>query len=153
MTIKKSFERPQTGVYYLIPDPKSNKYTILSAFDEPGKGSLHLFLWKEAHAILSRRFKNADDLEDAYTSIPRGRIIERNNEWVVAHGDDVPLATYRGDILSEFSLNDANAIGKVHWEVDAHEKMNAREKKMAEKTLGITYTAEGFSTQKGPNKK
>ena len=145
---KKAFERPETGVFYLVPDPKIGKYSIRSHYDSDNDGqSAHLMLWDTIIKILSLKFKGkfVDGLEQDYTGIPRGRIVESGtNMWTVQHGNDFPLKEYKSDIVSEFKLYDAEAIGKVSWEFNSHETMAPREKKNVERTLGITITPAGF---------
>jgi hypothetical protein len=147
--IKKAFERPETGPFYLIPDPKSGKYTLLSSFDKPGKEEVHLFLWDEVINILRMRFKKSpvDSLSNDYQGLPRGRIVESGNSWIVAHGSDFPLEEYKNEIISEFSLRDAVKINKVKWEHDPHETMDGTEKKSVEKTLGIIISNNGFRSK------
>ncbi|MDD5651701.1 MAG: hypothetical protein PHF86_15000, partial [Candidatus Nanoarchaeia archaeon] len=73
-----------------------------------------------------------------------GRIMESGeNQWVVAWGEDFP-DQYKLDVISDFKLGDAKAIGKVRWEFQDHETMQANDKKVVEKTLGITMTPQGF---------
>jgi hypothetical protein len=151
MENKKAFERPEVGAFYMVPDPKTNKYTILSAFDTPGEDSAHFFLWDEVKKVLQARFKNADMdyINDTYQGIPRGRVSERSSkDWLVLHGNDFPLEEYKADILSEYKLQDAESLGKVLWVVENHEKMNQREKESVEKTLGIVITPKGFKKGK-----
>lgn len=147
MKERKSYERPKPGIFYLIPDNKRpGKYTIYSELEEPGKDTVHLYLWDQVVKILSRRFKK-DVPSDAYTGMPRGRIIEpfeKTESWIVAHGNDFPLEEYKNDILSEFSLKDAYSINKVKFMVDNHEKMSDRDRKIVESDLGIKYTKTGW---------
>lgn len=145
MENKKAFERPKTGVFYLVPDLKSGKYTIYSEFSENGEEALHLMLWDSIVDLLRRRFrdKSVANLEDYYRGLPRGRIIDNGDSWIVAWGKDFP-DTYKSDIVSEFNLGDAQSIGKVSWEFQNHETMQANDKRNVEKSLGITISPEGF---------
>jgi len=147
MEKKRAFERPEIGVFYLIPDIKSGIYSILSEYDRPGKDSAHYFLWDEVIKILRIRFKKSDIdiIRDSYQGLPRGRISTRDEKsWVILHGGDFPIAKYKPDILGEFKLNDADSIGKVSWTIDNHEKMNSNEKKLVEDVLGILISNSGF---------
>lgn len=145
---KKSYERPQAGVFYLVPDPaRRGKYTILSEVEEGGNDPVHLFLFDKAKRLLSMRFKVDLDGCDCYTGIPRGRIMEpkdRQGDWIVAHGGDFPLDEYRGDIFSDFSLHDAAQIGKVRFVVENHEKMDRSDREEIEASLGIKFTPTGW---------
>ena len=145
--IKKSFERPETGPFYLIPDPRSEKYTLLSGFDNPGNEEVHLFLWDKVINILRIRFKKSsvDLIKDHYRGLPRGRVIDSGNSWIVAHGSDFPLEQYKNEIISEFKLRDAIEISKVKWEYDSHETMDVSEKKEVEKILKISISKTGFT--------
>lgn len=135
---KKAFETPRTGVFYLVPDPKTNKYTIYSEYEENGTEALHIILWDSIVSLLRRRFrdKSVDLLEDNYRGLPRGRVMEKGN-WVVAWGQDFP-DEYKSDVILDFNLGDAQSIGKVEWEFQNHETMQAHDKKVVEKILGIT---------------
>jgi len=145
MEQKKAFEQPKNGVFYLVPDPKSKKYTIYSEYDDGESEAVHLVLWDSIVSLLRRRFrdKNVDLIEDNYRGLPRGRIMQNSNEWIVAWGEDFP-EEYKQDVLLEFKLDDAQAIGKVKWEFQDHETMQANDKRIVEKTLGITMTPKGF---------
>jgi hypothetical protein len=148
--MKKSFERPETGPFYLIPDPKTGKYTLLASFDSPGKDEVHLFLWSSVIEILRRRFKNSDVdlLADKYRSLPRGRVMAKgDHEWVVGHGRDFPLDQYKSEIISEFKLSDAESINKLEWEFSNHETMSRNEKAEMENILGIAITPQGFKNK------
>lgn len=150
MTQKKAFERPETGVYYLVPDPKTGKYSILSQYDRHDADSMHLFLWDQVVKMLRMRFKKSlvESISDSYRGLPRGRIVYKNDEWIVAHGEDFPMSEYKHDIISEFNLGDADHIGKLSWQKDSHETMSANEKSDVEKILGVTITPKGFQTKK-----
>lgn len=150
---KKAFERPKTGVFYMVPDPKTGKYTIYSEFDEEGVEAVHLMLWDSIVNLLRRRFRDkpVDIVEDHYRGLPRGRIMENGtNQWVVAWGEDFP-DSYKSDVISDFRLRDAQEIDKVTWEFQDHETMQANDKKTVEKTLDITMTPQGFQQKNKVN--
>ena len=123
MKTKKSYEHPHSGIFYMVPNKASlGTYTIYSEFQEGGEDVAHLFLFDKVKKILESRFKVDLEGVDAYTGIPRGRIIEHpqdiHGSWIVAHGGDFPLDRYRETIISEFLLRDAIEIGKVKWEIE-----------------------------------
>jgi len=141
---KKSMQEPEIGVFYLVPEPKSLKYTIYSDF---GDSSLHLFLWEKISLILQNRFKK--EAPDAYRGLPRGRVQVSSSgasqkRWLVGHGNDFSLDKYKGEIISQFELRDAEDAGLVDWEFTDHETMISREKEQVEKTFGIKLTKDGF---------
>jgi hypothetical protein len=146
MQQKKAFEKPKLGVFYLVPEPKSGKYTIFSELEEDGADAVHLMLWDSVVELLRRRFrdKSVDIISDNYRGLPRGRIMEAGeNQWKVAWGNDFP-DEYKSDVISEFRLGDAQSLGKLLWEFQEHETMQAGDKKVVEKTLGITMSPQGF---------
>jgi len=148
---KRAFERPETGPFYLIPNPKTGKYTIFSGFDSPGKDEVHIFLWSSVIEILRRRFRNSDvDLiTDDYRGLPRGRIMtKRDNAWIIGHGRDFPIDLYKSEIVSEFKLADAETINKIEWEFTAHETMDRNDKAEVENAIGIIITPQGFKLKK-----
>jgi hypothetical protein len=146
---KKAFEQPNLGVFYLVPDPKTEKYTIYSEISD---SALHLLLWDNVELLLRRRFKR--EVGDVYRGIPRGRVQEKTSKrWVVGHGNDFNLDYYKDDIISEFNLRDAEDAGLVDWEYTAHETMIEKEKKQVEETLDIVLTKDGFKKTKLKRKK
>lgn len=149
MQQKKALERPETGVFYLVPNPKSRKYTIYAEVDSPDNDAAHLLLWESIVELLRRRFRNkqVDVLQDNYRGLPRGRVMELSGSWAIGYGKDFPLAEYKHEILAEFKLYDYEAIGKVMWEFQDHETMQAGDKKAVESTLGIIMTPTGFTVR------
>jgi hypothetical protein len=83
MEKKKAYEQPKAGIFYLIPDPKKESaYTFYSQVqEEPGRDITHLFLFDKVKQILEMRFKVS--LDDPYTGIPRGRIMEPRIHTVI----------------------------------------------------------------------
>jgi len=148
---KKAYERPNPGIFYMIPNPKKpGSYTIFSEIEETNKSTAHLFLWDKVSKIVENRFKK-EVSPDAYTGMPRGRVIEPpdlQGVWLVAHGGDFPIEKYKSDIFSDFSLQDAHGIGKVKFVIDGHEKMGASDKKEVEEDLGIIYNPTGWTFKK-----
>jgi hypothetical protein len=136
----------------MVPDPKRvGDYTLFSELQEQGGEDVaHLFLFTKVKQLLEMRFKVFfDDYFDAYTGVPRGRITElADNSWVVLHGEDFPLNKYKSQILSEFSLEEPEKIGKVKFEFDKHEEMTVSEKRAVEDALKIKYTPEGWIKKK-----
>jgi len=114
-----------------------------------------LFVWDTVIKILGRRFRGkfVEGLESNYMGLPRGRIMEGDGEWIVAWGENFPLKEYESEIVSEFRLGDAKAMGKVKWEVNEHEKMQIRDKNAVERTLGISMTQTGFKKKKTNSEK
>lgn len=150
--LKKTFEKPKTGIFYLVPDNRNNlgKYSIYYQLDEETENpdfNLHLELWEnKITKLLEIRFKNATINFDDYGGLPRGRVVERGNEWIIAWGNNFSKETYEKDILYEFNLRDANGQGKVKWEIDSHEVFDKISKDNIESSLGIKLTPEGFET-------
>jgi hypothetical protein len=152
---KNAYEHPRPGIFYMVPNPKKEgTYTIYTEVQEHGGEDVsHLFLFDKVKRTLEARFKIDLDDVDAYTGIPRGRIVEPSDihgDWIVAHGGDFPLEKYRDSIISEFSLREAIELGKIKWEIDPHEKMTAREQKEMETELKIKFTSTGWTYGKNP---
>lgn len=143
MNQKKAYEEPKAGVFYLIPNIKTGRYEMYSQFEEAGEDVAHLFLWDSVLRKIQMMYKkDSGVIEDEYRGIPRGRIIgpsSRDGNWIVAWGSDFPLAQYRGDIISEFQLGDADK-----FEHENHEEMMKNHKNAVEKFLGIEMTPTGF---------
>jgi len=150
VTEKKAFEKPDTGIFYLIPDPKTLRYTLWADVDYPGHEVSHMMSWDKVVELLRRRFrgKYVDIISNNYRGLPRGRVTETSGGWIVGHGNDFQLGEFKHEILSEFKLYDAEAIGKVSWEYQDHETMQALDKKEVESILGITLSKTGFKLKK-----
>jgi hypothetical protein len=155
MENKKAYEHPKSGVFYVIPDPKKvGHFTIYSETQEEGSDDVvHLFLFDKVKRVLEAKFKVSlsEEAADAYTGIPRGRVIEPSDihgNWIIAHGNDFPLDTYKSEIVSDFTLGDAVSLGHIRWEVDPHEKMGARDKRTLESELGIEINPTGWKYKK-----
>ena len=145
---KRAYQEPTAGVFYLVPNKKTGQYEMVSEFEEPGKDVVHLFLWDHVVKKIQMKSKvSIDSIADSYRGLPRGRIIaphSRDGRWVIGWGNDFPLANYKSDIISEFQLGDADGLGHVQFEHQAHEEMISRHKKDVEKLLGIEITSAGF---------
>ena len=153
--LKEAFERPETGVFYFIPDIKSKKFTILSSFDnsedfqedfQEDLYNLHITLWDKVINILRIRFKKSvvEILSDSYRGLPRGRVTVSGSNWLVTHGGDFSVNEYKMDIISEFKLRDAHSLGKVKFEHSYHESMTSTDKKQVEKVLKIELSPSGL---------
>jgi hypothetical protein len=150
---RKAYEKPKPGIFYMVPEPKKEgSYEVHSELQEDSKDVLHIFLFDKIKRILEKKFKrNMIHAYDSYMGLPRGRVIEppdSQGEWIVAYGGDFPLNKYREDIISDFSLRDAQELGKVKFEVDPHEKMAPKDRKEVEKALGIRFMANGWVNEK-----
>lgn len=132
----------------MVPNPKTLKYDVISQLEEPGEDPTHLFLWDEISHMLAKRFKaNQGLISDAYTGIPRGRIIapyDRTGKWIVAHGNDTDLIQYGSEIVSAFSLSSIQQTGRLSWEVDPHEKMSPHERSQVESACRFKLTKSGI---------
>jgi len=147
MKDKKSYNvKPEEGVFYLIPNPQTGKYTIYS---QHGPDALHVLLWDSICTKLQMSWKINEVLfKPYYTGLPRGRIIEPYNwqdDWIVGIGGDFPLNEYRSMIINEFNLEEADSLGKVKFEIQTHEKMTSYHKKTVEDLLDIKMTPRGFT--------
>lgn len=133
----------------MVPNPKKEgTYTIYTEVQEHGGEDVsHLFLFDKIKRVLEVSFKVSLEGVDAYTGIPRGRIVEPSDIhgfWIVAHGGDFPLEKYQDAIIFEFSLRDAIEIKKIKWEIDPHEKMTPLERKEMETELNIKFSPTGW---------
>jgi len=150
MQKKKALTEPTAGIYYMVPNPGSKKYEIHTMLEEPGEDPIHLFMWDHISKLVASKFKiNHDAISDAYTGLPRGRVIapsERSGVWIIAHGNDVNLTVYGKEILHEFGLSDLAALNKVRWEHDPHENMSVREKELVETSCKFKLSPTGIST-------
>ena len=148
MQKKKALTEPSPGIYYMVPDPKTNKYEVYTQIEEPGTDPVHLYFWDHVSKLVASRFKvSQEDISDAYTGIPRGRVIvpvDRTGMWIIVHGNDNDLAAYGAAILYEFGLTELATLNKVRWEHDTHENMMPHERGLVESVCGIRITKTGI---------
>ena len=141
---------PKAGVFYMVPEAvHAGHYSVYAETTDDSEDPLHLMLWDHVQKLLEHRFKKP--VSDQYMSIPRGRVIpptDVKGTWILAWGDDFPLSEYKSEILSAFSLQDINSLGKLETSVDNHEKMNPQEQKIIEADLGIKITPTGWKFKK-----
>jgi len=129
----------------MVPDPKTKKYEVHTQLEEPGTDPVHLYFWDYISKLVASRFKiPQEEISDAYTGIPRGRVVDHAGMWIIAHGNDVDLAVYGATILSEFGLTHVAQLSKVRWEVDNHERMLPQDRGIVESVCGMQLTKTGY---------
>lgn len=130
--------KPSEGIYYAVPDPDGG-FRIFSQRSDEVEEPLHFEYWEKILPEIARIWKlslrEKDTLRDHYTAVPRGRIVKEHDydkgvtgNYVVAHGDDVPLNQIKAFVLQDFGLLGLNREGKIKWKVDPHEKMDSEDK-------------------------
>jgi len=145
--MKKKAEYPSEGIFYMVPDVRSGKYTLYVQRQDQNENEVaHFLLWDKVVELLGIRFRKArvELLESAYLGLPRGRVIQGvGKEWVVGWGEDFPLGEFRDEIIKEFSLGDV----QVRFEKQMHETMSRRDQKNVENVLGIKMSPSGFKVK------
>lgn len=143
----KQARKPAEGIYYVVPRKIGNPVVVSRREDDFDSDIdvTHIFLWDNILKSLEHEYKlnfmDISQLKDAYRSIPRGRIQKeyKDNEYtgnyVILHGDDVPINLIRNFVYQDFGLAPLASAGKVIWQTTDHEKMIDKEKKLLNKII------------------
>lgn len=97
-----------------------------------GSEASHLAFWNEhvaerirKHYKIKKNSEAARLIENAYRSMPRGRVVEKDNEFILAHGEDLPIDRQEAldSIISVFGLTNRHILGHVKNGFHSHETM------------------------------
>jgi hypothetical protein len=82
--------------------------------------------------------EGVDEIKDAYTGMPRGRVAHVGKKWVFYHGDDTPInfAKAKIQIVSRFELTKQALAGQVEFKFDEHETMQEDDRAIVKKYIG-----------------
>lgn len=118
-------ERPSTptGGYYWVPTPVAGliQWSVLTCHDLGfGPEAGHHEIWPSLIGHLARTWGREpgplrDRLRYSCYGLPRGRIVRRDQELLLIHGDDAPVTDWLPRVVERFHL-EAQAVGLVHDE-------------------------------------
>jgi hypothetical protein len=131
-----------TGGYYWFPTPAIGLVTwqVLTCHDLCCDADVgHVDLW----ALVVDRLATAwpregrlirKSLNNNYTGLPRGRVTEMMNQFMIFHGDDSPVPAWVPMVVRKFDLNRRSV--KVLF--DEHERMLPEDRRLVNEALGLT---------------
>lgn len=134
--------RPLTGAYYWLPSPTPSgpfAWSLLTCHDlGRWDGISHRELWPFVVGHLAILWGKAPDafrrrLGDHYYALPRGRVTNPKGKYLILHGNDSPLVTWREIIVHRFRLHGLQL--KSPW--DEHERTLREDVLAFEEALGI----------------
>jgi hypothetical protein len=130
-----------TGGYYWFPTLSDSwvTWTVLTCHELGCDAEVgHVDLWTMALdrlATIWRRDARVIQkyLKNNYTGLPRGRVTEQKNRFMIFHGDDAPVPHWVPMVVSKFNLNWRSV--KVLF--DEHERMLPEDRSRFNEILGI----------------
>ena len=131
---------PKSGIYWWAPQLDDGvKWQVVSFWHEfYGEDIVHYQFWGKFiinHLVSTLNLPRIviPKLQGLYKSLPRGRIIKKNNgECHLHHGDDVPSGCSIKQVLDEFSLP-----GNTPIIISPHEIMDSDDYKKLCEVIGI----------------
>jgi len=136
--------RPSGGIWYFL---WLKPHWILEAYKETEYGEMtHATLWEKYLAdTIGKHYKadpdeifGLDSIRNAYTGMPRGRVLMQGGIWMFYHGNDFPISYGKATKLlpSAFELNRHAVLGKVKFEYDDHETMQPEDQETLRQVIG-----------------
>jgi hypothetical protein len=129
-----------TGGYYWFPTPAISSLTwqVLTCHElgcDAEAGHVDLWtlvidrlatVWRRDGRLIKKYLKNN------YTGLPRGRVTQVKNGFMIFHGNDSPVPDWVPIVVREFNLNRPS----VRVLFDEHERMLAEDRSRVNETLG-----------------
>jgi hypothetical protein len=79
-------------------------------------------------------------LKNNYSGLPRGRVTQAKNRFMIFHGNDSPVPTWVPMVVRKFDLN--RRFVRVLF--DEHERMPPEDRSRMNEILGIDVSKEGI---------
>lgn len=133
--------RPSEGIWYWVwLRPKWK----LTEFKKTEYGDMtHEDAWTRyvSGKIAKHYGVSNDDLKDAYTGMPRGRVVRIGKKdvlWVFYHGDDTPISFGRAkfQLVSRFELRKQASEGQTGFQFHEHETMQEDDMAIVQRSIG-----------------
>lgn len=117
---------PKSGIYWWAPGPDDGQWQIVSFWHEfYGDDIVHYHFWDKfivnyLVSTLNLPRTAVSKLKGLYRSLPRGRVIKKNNgEYNLHHGNDIPSGYSVNQVFDEFSLpNNTPVVVSPHEIMD-----------------------------------
>jgi hypothetical protein len=131
------------GGYYWFPSPLDGRtaWAVLTCHDLGFDAEVgHVDLWPAVVDHLAAAWGwDAGGLRrrlvGRYTGLPRGRVTRPGKSFLILHGDDAPVADWRGKLIESCGLG-----GRPHrFLFDEHERMLPGDPEGVEEALGFRY--------------
>jgi hypothetical protein len=91
-------------------------------------------VWRRDCRLIKKHLRNN------YTGLPRGRVTQVKNRFMLFHGNDSPVPDWVPMVVRKFDLNRRS----VRVLFDEHERMHAEDRMRVKYALGITVGEEGI---------
>ena len=130
-----------TGGYYWFPAPDTDSviWQVLTCHELGCDADVgHVDLWTLVLDRLARTWRRdrrvlTKYLKNNYTGLPRGRVTEVRNRFLIFHGKDAPVTDWVPKVIRKFDLDHR----KVKVTFDEHERMLAEDRSKVTETLGL----------------
>jgi hypothetical protein len=134
--VKRAQRKPVEGVYYVVP-LKTGIDEVWAETKREVVDPWHFDFWtREVAPALGEMYgldaDTVSKIRTAYTGLPRGRVVRKDNKWIIAHGGDTPDAV-KHKVKSGFGLFGVEA----EWILDEHEKMDSTDAKIVSDALKL----------------
>jgi hypothetical protein len=136
-----------TGGYYWFPTPPicSLIWQVLTCHELGCDAEVgHVDLWPLVIDRLATAWPREGrliqkSLKNNYTGLPRGRVTEVKNKFMIFHGNDSPVPDWVPMVVRKFDLNRRS----VRVLFDEHERMLPEDRSRVNEGLGLTAGLDG----------
>lgn len=141
--IIKSSKKEYTGSYYWIPRPDS-RWELDIYPDQEFSDNRHSFIWQKyvlPHLAVIWGIEPSTlrrNLANYYASLPRGRVLDVGERFIIYHGNDTPVKYWKDKVVNAFNLRSADKSGLVHIYCDQNQKVIEGSPERLERILGKT---------------
>ena len=141
-----------TGGYYWFPTPPIGSLTwqVLTCHELGCDAEVgHVDLWTLVIDRLATAWRRDGRLikkylNNNYTGLPRGRVTQVKNRFMIFHGGDAPVPEWLPMVLSYFNLNRRS----VRVLFDEHERMLPEDRRRVNEVLGLELGNDGIDRNK-----
>jgi hypothetical protein len=136
-----------TGGYYWFPIPANDSvaWQVLTCHELGCDADVgHVDLWTVVIDRLASAWRRdrrliRKSLKNNYTGLPRGRVTEVKNKFMIFHGNDSPVPDWVPMVVRKFDLNRRSV--KVLF--DEHERMLPEDRSRVNEGSGLTAGLDG----------
>jgi hypothetical protein len=136
-----------TGGYYWFPTPTIGSLTwqVLTCHELGCDAEVgHVDLWTLVIDRLATAWRREGrfiqrSLKNNYTGLPRGRVTQVKNRFMILHGNDSPVPDWVPMVMTKFELNRRSVIVLF----DEHERMLPEDRRSVSKALGLLAGQDG----------
>ena len=141
-----------TGGYYWFPTSVTGSMTwqVLTCHELGCDADVgHVDLWTLVIDHLATAWRRDGRLikkylKNNYTGLPRGRVTQAQNRFMIFHGKDAPVPDWVPMVVRKFDLNRRS----VRVLFDEHERMLPEDRRRVNEVLGLKLGDEGIDKNK-----